>query len=156
MSYSVLADYYDRLMSGYPYDEVLSRTLSVTEGDGLDLGAGTGEMTLRLSRSGRRMTAVDLSNEALNVARDKSRAMGQRITFLQGDIADMSFGERRFGFVTAFCDVINYITDESSIETLFSSVHSALADGGTFVFDISAVEKLEAASAAVKKPLTRL
>ena len=141
--YSVLAKYYDRLMSGYDYDGVIAAVIPFCKGKGLDLGTGTGEAAIRLSMAGHAVTAVDISAENLNIAQRKAREKGQKIIFVEGDLAEAEFGDG-FGFVTAMCDVFNYITDRKVLKRVFKKVYDALLPGGVFFFDVSAPEKLMA------------
>lgn len=57
-------------------------------GAALDLGTGSGALavTLALGRPGARVTAVDLSSEALEVARANAAALGAAVEFLEGDL----------------------------------------------------------------------
>jgi len=57
-------------------------------GAALDLGTGSGAVavSLALGRPGARVTAVDLSAEALEVARGNAAALGAAVEFLAGDL----------------------------------------------------------------------
>jgi release factor glutamine methyltransferase len=57
-------------------------------GAALDLGTGSGALAISLSlgRPGASVTAVDLSAEALEVARANAAALGATVTFLAGDL----------------------------------------------------------------------
>jgi ubiquinone/menaquinone biosynthesis C-methylase UbiE len=56
----------------------------------LDLGAGTGNLTLRLLNAGATVTAVDRNRAMLNKLQDKCTTHEDRLTVLQRDAADLS------------------------------------------------------------------
>jgi len=70
--------------------------------DVLDLGTGSGciAVTLALERPAARVTAVDLSQSALRVARENAEALGARIEFLQGAWFT-PVGEREFDLIVS-------------------------------------------------------
>ncbi|MFI7689402.1 class I SAM-dependent methyltransferase [Nonomuraea sp. NPDC049655] len=67
--------------------------------DVLDLGCGTGSLSLLLAVQGHRLTAVDLAPRMVERARAKLAATGA--TVLTGDAADPPVGDRRFDVVLA-------------------------------------------------------
>ena len=62
----------------------------------LDVGTGTGRAALMFAREGAQVTAVDASEEMLQMARQ--RAAGQRVAvqLLQGDANNLQFADRTF------------------------------------------------------------
>ena len=62
----------------------------------LDVGTGTGRAALLLARGGANVTAVDASNEMLNVARRRATEEGATIRFLVGDAHALDFPDRSF------------------------------------------------------------
>jgi ubiquinone/menaquinone biosynthesis C-methylase UbiE len=62
----------------------------------VDVGTGTGRAALMFAREGALVTAVDASEEMLQVARQ--RAAGERVAvqLLQGDAHDLQFADRTF------------------------------------------------------------
>jgi ubiquinone/menaquinone biosynthesis C-methylase UbiE len=66
-------------------------------GDVLDLGCGTGSMSLLASEQGHRVTGVDLSPAMVTLAREK--LAGRDAVFLVGDAAAPPVGEQRFDAV---------------------------------------------------------
>lgn len=66
-------------------------------GDVLDLGCGTGSLSLLASEQGHRVTGVDLSPAMVTLAREK--LAGRDAVFLVGDGAAPPIGEQRFDAV---------------------------------------------------------
>ncbi|MFD5480261.1 class I SAM-dependent methyltransferase [Streptomyces hawaiiensis] len=66
-------------------------------GDVLDLGCGTGSLSLLASEQGHRVTGVDLSPAMVTLAREKLAA--RDAVFLVGDAAAPPVGEQRFDVV---------------------------------------------------------
>lgn len=66
-------------------------------GDVLDLGCGTGSLSLLASGRGHRVTGVDLSPAMVTLAREK--LAGRDAVFLVGDAAAPPVGEQRFDAV---------------------------------------------------------
>lgn len=66
-------------------------------GDVLDLGCGTGSLSLLAAEQGHRVTGVDLSEAMVRLAREK--LAGRDAVFLVGDAAAPPVGEQRFDAV---------------------------------------------------------
>ncbi|MFE2283811.1 class I SAM-dependent methyltransferase [Streptomyces sp. NPDC059443] len=67
--------------------------------DVLDIGCGTGSMSLLLAEAGHRVTGVDLAPRMVEQARTKFEAAGLDGRFLVGDAMVPPTGEQRFGVV---------------------------------------------------------
>lgn len=140
MSYGHLAGVYDRLMEDAPYEEWKRFFLNILDRENiraarvLELGCGTGEITHRLAGEGFRMTGVDLSEEMLAVASSKKASSVQ---WMQQDITRLE-GFSGYDAVISFCDVVNYVTDEGALESMFHRASLALEENGLFMFDIHA------------------
>ena len=66
----------------------------------LDVGTGTGRAALLLARGGASVTAIDASDEMLQVARSRADAEGVgNIRFHRGDAHHLDFGDRSFDVV---------------------------------------------------------
>ena len=77
MIYDLLAPFYDAINSELDYcawadfiEKIVNKESSVRPELVLDLGSGTGRMTLERARRGYDMTGVDYSPEMLGVARE--------------------------------------------------------------------------------------
>jgi ubiquinone/menaquinone biosynthesis C-methylase UbiE len=96
----------------------------------LDLGCGTGAVTLQLARRGVTVQAVDHSPEMIEVARHKAERAGlaERITFHVADIGDLPFESASFDGVT--CQrVLHHILDPARV---LAEVDRVLEPGGFF------------------------
>lgn len=147
MSYERFAYIYDYLMQDVPYDKWVSYVHHQIEKHGqsgselLDIGCGTGELTIRLAKEGFHVTGVDLSEDMLFIAKQKAENEGQSISLFQQDMSELS-GLGTFDLITIFCDSLNYVTSESSIQSTFRNVYEHLKDNGLFMFDVHSIFKV--------------
>ncbi len=82
-------------------DEDLEKALDelgLRGGSALDLGTGPGTQSMRLARRGFDVTATDISEAAIRLAREKARKQGIEIIWVQDDILDTRL-DRQFDFV---------------------------------------------------------
>lgn len=130
VDYKKWVDYYFEIFSRYGINPTL----------GLDLGCGTGSMTLQLAQRGIDMTGIDLSEDMLCVAREKSE--GKDILYLNQDMCDFElYGT--VDFIVSGLDCINYITDKRDLLRVMKLANNYLEPGGLFIFDINTKYKLE-------------
>lgn len=93
--------------------------------DCLEIGCGTGKNTVTLLSKAKHITAVDLSEEMLNKAKQKINST--HVDFIQADITkEWSFVKQQFDLVT-FSLVLEHIEDLNSI---FKKVTESLKRGG--------------------------
>lgn len=147
MSYQKFAFLYDQLMTDAPYEEWVSfvlRKINKNLNNShklLDVGCGTGNIAIPLSKHGLHVTAVDLSEEMLYVAREKSLQENVTVHFFQQDMRELE-GLGLFDTVISFCDTINYLLDESEVKLTFQNVNNHLKQNGLFIFDIHSLHKI--------------
>ncbi|PFG05628.1 class I SAM-dependent methyltransferase [Bacillus sp. es.034] len=147
MSYERFAYVYDYLMQDVPYEgwlEYVNRQAEHYLVHGkrvLDIACGTGELSLRLARDGYDVTGVDLSQDMLTIAQEKASAQNVHIQLFQQDMSRLdSLGE--YDIITIFCDSLNYLEDESDLESTFKGVYSHLKQDGLFLFDVHSIFKM--------------
>ncbi|MBM7554698.1 class I SAM-dependent DNA methyltransferase [Thalassobacillus pellis] len=143
MAYGRMALIYDRLMRDAPYDDWVSFTekhLTKKNADILELGCGTGEITLRLAEKGHRVTGVDVSGDMLTVANEKA-AEALNIKWLRQDIRSLE-GLENFDCVVSYCDVLNYMNTHTDLLRVFHHAFEAIKPGGCFIFDVHSIEHL--------------
>lgn len=149
MIYDLIAPFYDSVNSHIDYnswadfiEKIFQKEMKQKPELVLDLGCGTGRMTVELSRRGYDMTGIDYSTEMLGIARDAADDEGQDILWLCQDMREFEL----YGTVdAAVCclDCINHLESEEDLQKCFSLVHNYLIPDGIFVFDINAKHKFE-------------
>ncbi|MFX1514007.1 MAG: class I SAM-dependent methyltransferase [Promethearchaeota archaeon] len=85
-----------------------------SKGDILDAGGGTGRWAERLLKLGHHMVLTDISQEMLNVAKEKLASMNllDQVEFLKLDICEMScLEDNRFDMALAQGDPVSYCSD---------------------------------------------
>jgi ubiquinone/menaquinone biosynthesis C-methylase UbiE len=65
----------------------------------LDLGCGTGTDAVFLAQKGFNVSAIDISEEAIKIAKLKALKAGVKIDFIVGDVLEMPFEDQTFEFV---------------------------------------------------------
>lgn len=155
-SYREFASVYDRLMEEMPYAEWLIFARRCFEKYGMpksvvDLGCGTGNISIPLAKSGFEVFGIDLSSDMLAIARSKwdepPSSIGTgggagSIRWLQQDMRDWDL-PRPVDAVISFCDCLNYLTEPEDVVSTLRQTYAGLAPGGLFVFDVHAPRTLE-------------
>ena len=154
-AYSEFSKWYDELMEDVPYDEWFDFVRDILSKDGIDdglvceLGAGTGNFTMRLAEAGYDMIGVDNSEEMLAKARTKmekildsseenedKKSKVPDILYLCQDMREFElYGTVRA--IVSVCDSINYILEDDEIIQTFKYVNNYLDPGGLFIFDFN-------------------
>ena len=96
----------------------------------LDIGAGTGILTVSFARTGRTVVGIDPSETRLDYAR--RRAGGDRVTWVRGDSRDAHVGPYDLAVLTG--NVVQHIPDPDWTRTL-ADIHLKMVPGGVLAFD---------------------
>lgn len=147
-AYTVLARCYDRLTADVGYEKWADyverhfRRAKRPVHSVVELGCGTGSLTVLLARRGYAMTAVDLSPDMLSVADQKCE--GLDVLFLCQDMSRLALLEPADAVISCL-DSVNYVTSPTALRRTFRRVYQALAPGGLFLFDVKTPAALEGA-----------
>lgn len=148
VSYRKFAYVYDELMEDMPYPEWIRFARMAWEKHGMptsvvDLGCGTGSISIPLVNAGFQVTGIDLSADMLSVARRKMEGTTQgvrlfrdgSIRWVQQDMTEWEMPEP-VDSVISFCDCLNYLLEKDDIVSTFRRTYEGLKPGGTFLFDV--------------------
>lgn len=145
--YNKFAYVYDKLMQDIDYNKWKSYIINILNKNGikstkiLDLACGTGNITIPLAQTGYDMYGVDISQEMLSIADQKSYSQNLKIKWINNDICKLNMNEK-FDAIICCCDGLNYILEKDDLSKVFQSVHNLLLPGGVFTFDINSFYKI--------------
>jgi len=138
--YQRLASYYDRLMDYIDYDiwvediELLVQPFNPAK-HWLDISCGTGSMAIKLAKRGLHMTAVDISSDMVDIAREKANLDQVHIDFAVGDMINYQ-SQQAYDVIINLHDGLNYLLDVTDIQLFMANAYSLLNPGGILLFDV--------------------
>ncbi|HKV63238.1 MAG TPA: class I SAM-dependent methyltransferase [Candidatus Acidoferrum sp.] len=139
---SFIADYYDEspVVKGRVQDVAFYRDTARDFGDPvLELGCGTGRITMALAQAGKRVTGLDLSERMLERAVKKRAALfteeRERVHLVQGDMAQFDLGEKFRLIIIPFRPLQHLLEVKQQMDCL-ECVRNHLAPGGRLVLDV--------------------
>ena len=142
LQFTALAEYYDKLNGAdYKlYADYIEKCINKFGREDtslvLDLGCGTGSLTLELANRGYDMIGADISAEMLNIAMDRAHDAEKSILYLMQDMRCFElYGT--VGAIICSLDGISYLESEDDIIKTFKLVKNYLDPGGIFIFDIN-------------------
>ncbi len=103
----------------------------------LELGCGTGRLTLPVARTGARIVGIDRSTPMLAQARQRLRRARVAALLLRGDIRQLPFRRRtRFDLVMAPYGMLQSLTTDRDLRLTLDAVGTVLRRGGLFAIDL--------------------
>ena len=141
--YDLIAEFYDEDMGiNNPGEDIgfyVRRAVRAGE-NVLELGCGTGRITIPLVRAGCRTAGLDRSMAMLRRLRCKAAAslhpeQRQRLHFFCADMADWSLRER-FALILCPFSAFTYLTGDKQRERMLDTVRRHLAADGMFILDL--------------------
>lgn len=146
-AYHALAVSYDRLTNDVDYGATVAFYYEILNREGLsprtavDLACGTGSVSAILARKGLQVIGVDLSEEMLTVAQQKTGELEDPPRFVCQSLQKLHL-PRAVDMAVCALDSLDYITDPADCAQAIRRVYKALNPGGIFIFDVNTPEKL--------------
>lgn len=144
-AYTGFAYVYDEYMDNIPYEEwgeymmTLLKENGVSDGMSvLELGCGTGTVTRMLSKSGYDCVGLDMSEDMLSIASDKTFEEDLHIIYTCQDMRDFEVPYSMDAMIS-IGDSMNYITCVDDLKNVFSCVRENLKENGVFIFDLKTI-----------------
>jgi len=143
MEYDLLATFYDSFIDPEVYKEYINLINEYTTiGTALDIGCGTGTLSIELAKAGYDVVATDLSEEMLQVVSYRAKEEDVELEIAMYDLLDPI--DFLFDNIIASMDVINHLTDLEDVEFGFTNIYNSLKQNGIFIFDVLSAEYIDA------------
>lgn len=138
-AFSLEAKFYDKIWGKHDYAADLEfldglfreyRCRSI-----IDIGCGTGNHALRLSKRGYEVTGVDVSHAMLSVAKEKDR--GDKVRFLQGDmrkLVQVVPEDQKFDAAICLGQTFYHLITNRDMHAFLDGLHTILNRQGLFIF----------------------
>ena len=152
-TFSALSEIYDSFNERADYQSYLSfiqkkfnQYCSVAPGyqpRAVDLGCGTGEMSVALALQGFDVIGVDQSCEMLSQAMDKLNDHPElALFFIRQDMRRLQMDAKANLFISCY-DCLNYLNNENELALTLDRISSHLVDGGLLIFDVNTLYRFE-------------
>ncbi|WP_342505250.1 class I SAM-dependent methyltransferase [Sporosarcina sp. FSL K6-2383] len=145
-SYTEFAAVYDELMTDIPYDayvDLLDEAAGGIAGKRvLDIGCGTGLLSVKLAKQGAQVTGIDLSADMLAVAEQRAGALSLPVQFFEQPMQQLS-GFTGFDLAVIAIDSLNYLSCQADVQVTFQHIYESLTIGGALVFDVHSTFKTD-------------
>ncbi len=142
MSYGIFSSVYDILTDNVEYEKIADTICSLLHKNGvdggllLDLGCGTGTLSLLLEKNGYDVIGVDASEDMLMVANEKKYEENSSAMFLcqKGEELDL-YGT--IDCAVSCLDTLNHIAGIDNVEKALSRISLFMNMSGILIFDIN-------------------
>jgi len=101
----------------------------------LDLGCGTGGHSIELAGMGYRVEGADISEEMLEIAREKTKEKNLDITYFNESFQSSDNIGGEYDVILIMFAGINYLTRYEDLASALKNIESLLSDDGIFIFD---------------------
>lgn len=107
------------------------------QGDVLELGCGTGRVSIALAKEGFNVTGLDLSDNMLDIFKSKLEQkphLKEEITLVQGNMANFSLN-KKFSLIIVPFRAFQLLTEDCDIVSSLSCIKDHLTQDGIFIIN---------------------
>jgi SAM-dependent methyltransferase len=108
-------------------------------GNILDLGCGTGRVSIELAKLGHSVTGLDLSEQMLGIYKNKIKNLPEniqeKIEIINGNMADFKMS-KKYSLIIAPFRVFQALTEENDIQNCLQCIRIHLNDNGIFIINV--------------------
>lgn len=144
--YDRFAFIYDSLMSDIDYDKYakwVQASAPVSSGKRLvDIGCGTGVLSVQFAKAGYDVIGVDLSESMLTIAQSRSLEQGVDISFICQSMSELD-GLDEVDVAVIAIDSINYLETFEEVKQTLKLVFESLTPNGQLFFDVHSLYKMD-------------
>jgi SAM-dependent methyltransferase len=112
------------LWSGRPNGRLIAEVADLIPGRALDVGCGEGADAIWLAGRGWTVSAIEISDVAINRARETAEVTGARVDWVCGDALQMPLRAGSFDLVSMHYPALPKTAGEAGARTLLDAVHS--------------------------------
>ena len=128
---------YDSLFpSGGPSDQFYLEEARRSGGRVLELGCGSGRLTIPIAQAGVEIVGVDLSQRMLERARAKASMHGVDIQFVEADMRSFDLPDK-FAAILIPGNSLLHLVSVDDLRQCLASVRRHMAPDGRLIFDVS-------------------
>lgn len=143
MDYDILATFYDSFIDPDVYEEYIKLINQYTTvSTVLDIGCGTGTLSIEMAKAGYQVVSTDLSEEMLQIVAFRAKEENVELEIAMYDLLDPI--DFLFDNIIASMDVINHLQDLEDVEFGFTNIFNTLKPNGIFMFDVLSAEYIDA------------
>jgi SAM-dependent methyltransferase len=137
MNYDSLAALYQLQYANYRDDIAFYSRLAerLNASKILEVGAGSGRVSIPLARRGFEVTGLELSPKMLELGRENATSAGVKASFVLGDARDFNLN-RKFPLVIAPFNALMHLYTVSDQDRALGCIKSHLEPEGAFAFDV--------------------